>query len=177
MRARLDSDVPALQVIVELTAAHDRYPPYWPPSMGRFPAPGDRRAELASYVAVSEAGPVAHVALHDTDADGAAEVAAAAIGVPATELAVAARLFVHPAHRRSGLARQLLDRVVSDAHNIGRRPILDVWAELSQAIAFYEKCGWQRAADIEIHFRSPCTDRCAHTGASIRSYVYLGPSR
>jgi len=177
LRERVDGDVAALHAIAELTAANDRYPPHWSTGMTHFPAPRIRSDELAAYVAVAEGDqPIAHIALHAASADGASTAAANAAGIPAAQLAVVARLFVHPNHRGLGLAEQLLARVVGDADRLGRRPILDVWSELPRAIALYEKCGWERLADIEIRFRSRCTNRCAHEGSSINSHVYAWPS-
>lgn len=173
LRERREDDLPELLAIAELTVVHDRYPPHWHPRMTSFPK---ARSELASYVTLSEnSRPVGHVALHATDADSAARAASAAVDLPIDQLAVVARLYIHPDHRRSGLARRMLNRALTDAHALGRRPILDVWDQLAPAIAFYEHCGWERICDITIHFGSPCTDRCVHEGTSIHSYVYLGP--
>jgi ribosomal protein S18 acetylase RimI-like enzyme len=53
-------------------------------------------------------------------------------------------LWVDPAHRRRGIAYQLLSRLESDAASRGvRRLVLDTRAELVEALALYRRAGYR----------------------------------
>ena len=69
------------------------------------------------------------------------EVAVRASGLDVEDLVVVARLFVKGTSRRTGAGRALLEQATERAHELGRRPILDVWDRLSGARALYESGG------------------------------------
>lgn len=52
-------------------------------------------------------------------------------------------LAVVPEHRRKGIARALLGRVVEGARRLGLRPALDVAADNAAAVALYETMGFK----------------------------------
>jgi ribosomal protein S18 acetylase RimI-like enzyme len=58
------------------------------------------------------------------------------------------RLYVDPALKGSGLARQLMDRVLADAKGGGAASVwLGVWERNPRAIRFYEKTGFRVVGD------------------------------
>ena len=143
----------------------DGYPPRGPVDVHRFLAPAQ---QLAAWVA--EIGPTVagHVALHATSADVTMALAARETGLPVAGLAVVARLLVDPTARRRGVGRALLESAAGGAWDRGRRPILDVATHLSDAIALYESCRWERVGDVTMSFPGE---------ASVRCHVYVGPGR
>ena len=64
------------------------------------------------------------------------------------------RLFVRPAYRSTGLGRQLMDRILAEAREIGYRQIrLDtVVGQMDKAIAIYRRYGFK---EIEPHGGHP----------------------
>jgi GNAT superfamily N-acetyltransferase len=166
--------VPILGAILAETRRDDGYPPHWPAAGQFLIATPD---ELDSFVYEESTGrPIGHVALHERSARPVMEVAMSATGLAVNRLAVVARLFVRGTARRTGAGRALLERATVRAHELGRRPILDVWDSLGDARALYESAGWQMAGSARLEFRSGCTADCVHAGSSIDSFVFLGPS-
>jgi GNAT superfamily N-acetyltransferase len=164
IRPRAPSDAPALADIVEQTRAADGYPPWLPD--GDLAAFVFRHEVLGAWVAEVGTRVVGHVALHPSTADAAMEVAGRHLDLPADELTVVARLMVTSAWRRRGVATRLLRRAVDEAVVMGRWPVLDVAAHLSDAIGFYEASGWVLAG--------PATIRLPD-GSTLRSLVYAAP--
>jgi len=58
------------------------------------------------------------------------------------------RLYVHPAFRRRGLARRLMERVIDEARAAGRTS-MEVWSDKQfvEAHAFYKAIGARQVAD------------------------------
>jgi GNAT superfamily N-acetyltransferase len=110
---------------------------------------------------------IGHVGLVARSMPSVMELASAALGRPADQLAVVARLFVSPRVRGHGTARELLRRAEAAAAARGLHPVLDVDTELSAAIALYESAGWTRAGTVTVRFGDG--DRV------LNEHVYLGP--
>jgi GNAT superfamily N-acetyltransferase len=110
---------------------------------------------------------IGHVGLVARSMPSVMELASAALGRPADQLAVVARLFVSPRVRGHGTARELLRRAEAAAAARGLHPVLDVDTELSSAIALYESAGWTRAGTVTVRFGDG--DRI------LNEHVYLGP--
>lgn len=66
-----------------------------------------------------------------------------ATGRDAGELAGVVRLFVDPAARRTGNARELLDTAAAHAVSGNLNAVLDVVDDARAAIALYEQSGWR----------------------------------
>jgi ribosomal protein S18 acetylase RimI-like enzyme len=163
LRDRTDDD---LAGCVELTRAvhkRDGYPHYLPGDLRDFLVMPDA---YGVWVTEQDRQIVGHVALRQRTAPAAMDLASAATGQPASQLAVISRLLVVPAARRAGIGRQLLDHSWQQAVSRGLWPVLDVAADLTGAIRLYESCGWVRAGAVTVTFRA---------GGSLDEYVYLGP--
>jgi ribosomal protein S18 acetylase RimI-like enzyme len=66
------------------------------------------------------------------------------------------RLYVDPAHRRAGLARQLVCAAIESARSYGYESLLlDTLATMRPAIALYESIGFRQ---IEPYYRNPIAD-------------------
>jgi enamine deaminase RidA (YjgF/YER057c/UK114 family)/GNAT superfamily N-acetyltransferase len=143
----------------------DGYPRY----LGR--GPRDfllARHETGAWVCELDGRVVGHVALHRAGDDPVLEVARQATGLAADELAVVARLFVSPGHRRLGIGRALLDVAAEQARAGGRRAVLDVADDVAgaPAAALYAGAGWSPAGATTFRFRS---------GATLDVRVWLSP--
>jgi GNAT superfamily N-acetyltransferase len=93
-------------------------------------------ALLAAWVATLDGQLMGHVAL----SRAGTEDAAAVFGECA---AMVSRLFVSPAVRGHGTGTVLLQQAVREARQLGLRPVLEVVAASSSAVAFYERLGWR----------------------------------
>ena len=72
------------------------------------------------------------------------------------------RMYVRPAYRRRGLARQLLSAIEDRARALGyRRLLLETGSKQPEAVALYESHGYRRAENFGFHHDSP----------SVRSFV------
>lgn len=91
-----------------------------------------------------------HLSLHGTDASRARPQWCEALGVGVEALAVVSRFFVSPAARGRGVGGQLLGPAEEHADRHGLRLVLDVAAHNQDAIAFYERRGWQRVGTTEL---------------------------
>ena len=144
IRPREPGDVPRLVELLAAQQADTGYPVHWP-----LPFPVEefvvRRAELGAWVAGDgDADSVlGHVALLDVgpgwEADGWCE----GTGLPASELAAVAVLFVDPAAVGRGIGSALLARAVERARALARTPVLDVVSESTPAVRLYERHGWR----------------------------------
>jgi GNAT superfamily N-acetyltransferase len=172
IRRRTDEDIPALVEIADAVRATDRWPPHLSASTREFVAAGD---PLLTLVAVNGNTLVGHVALHERSARPVMALASDTLGIDGSGLGVVARLFVDPKRRHEGAGTSLLHAATGAASRLGRRPILDVWTELHQAIELYERAGWLRLGEVTFTFTSPCGPACLHEGNSLRSIAYAGP--
>jgi GNAT superfamily N-acetyltransferase len=149
---------------MRLTHQVDGYPRYLPDDLPSFLSDS---AELAAWVAESSNDVVVgHVALHDGFEDPAAEVAVPASGLCPEQLAVVARLMVHPDVRRRGVGRKLLVAATDYAHRHRLRPVLDVQQVSGRALSLYESLGWERAGPLTLPV-------AGHEPLEL--WVYLGP--
>lgn len=169
IRARREGDVLPLVAVAEAVRGVDRWPPHRVGPTSDFIAPP---GPVAAFVAVDGLTVVGHVALHERSAKRVMDVAAGALGVEPSSLAVVSRLFVAPDQRGRGVGMRLTEAAADASLEDGRHPILDVWAELEPAIGLYERAGWRRLGEVTFTFREPCGPDCLHSGNSIRSYVY-----
>jgi GNAT superfamily N-acetyltransferase len=149
-RPRLPDDVEACVRLLDRVHDLDNYPPLWPVDLAEFVV---SEQELSAWVAERDGELIGHVALHDAEGDALFEVATAATGLPASGLAVVARLFASPDVRRVGLGRGLLDLATGEAHARGLRPVLDVAKVLPPAIAMYEAAGWTCVGEVDVRYR------------------------
>ena len=181
IRPRRDADLRACADLVREVQSSDRYPRFPPTDIVRFlnpPGPyGCWIADLNGEVA-------GHVALVARGLPATMEVAASALGRPAGQLGVVARLFVSPRARGRGVGRLLLSAATAEARARGLHPVLDVDTELSAAIALYESAGWTRAGQITVSWTdNESADRTNAGQHAVRQsvervlteYVYLGP--
>jgi GNAT superfamily N-acetyltransferase len=163
LRPRVDSDITACANLVREVHAADRYPRFLPDDLGSFLIqPGS----YGSWVADRSEEIVGHVALVPRAAQPVMEIACNALGLPASRLAVVARLFVSPRARGNGIGRLLLDAATAQADSLGLRPVLDVDTDLASAIALYEGRCWIRAGTVTLQFSN---------GRSLKEHIYLGP--
>ena len=165
IRPRAPDDLPACSTLLRLTHEVDAYPRYLPDHLASFLI---NPSELAAWVAELGDDIVGHGALHAGVGEPAAAVAGPAAGLAADQLAVVARLMVHPDARRSGIGRGLLSMATDFAHRHGLRPVLDVQQTSEPALSLYERLGWQRAGPLTL----PVSGHEA-----LQLWVYLGPER
>lgn len=111
-------------------------PDAWTEAQVREELTGERRTAWVATGAAADdaAGPSA----------GIPDVAGYAVTLTAGEVADLQRIGVHPAHRRQGLARLLLDAAVGAARAGGAdRMLLEVGAANTAALALYEAAGFE----------------------------------
>lgn len=150
---------------MRLTHQIDGYPRYLPDDVTSFLFAS---AELAAWVAESrDDAVVGHMALHAGADDPAALVAGPAAGLAPHQLAVVARLMVHPDVRQRGVARRLLAAATDHAHACRLTPVLDVLQGSRSALSLYEDLGWKRAGPLTLPV-------AGHE--PLQLWVYLGPS-
>lgn len=163
IRPRRDDDLEACADLVREVHAADRYPRFLPANIAAFLA---LTGPYGCWVAMRDGEVAGHVALVPRSLPAAMELAASALGRPAEQLAVVARLLVSPRARGQGAGRMLLAAATAAAAERGLRPVLDVDTGLTRAIALYESAGWTRAGEITVRWSD---------GATLAEYVYLGP--
>jgi GNAT superfamily N-acetyltransferase len=166
--------MPDLAALADTVRAVDRWPPH---RIGPTKDFIGGTGALDAFVAEDDHAVIGHVAVHERAAPSVMALAADAIGVQASGLAVVARLFVDPSHRGRRIGSRLLEASAEAAMAAGRHPVLDVWTELDSAIALYERAGWARLGEVTFTFSEPCGPDCLHTGSSLRSFVYSAPWR
>jgi GNAT superfamily N-acetyltransferase len=163
IRPRRTDDLAACADLVRDVHAADRYPRYLPDDIASFLAPSD---PYGCWVAEQDGEVLGHVALVPRGLPATLEVAAGALGRPADQLAVVARLLVSPRARGRGAGRMLLAAATAEAAARGLRPVLDVDTDLAPAIALYESMGWTCAGAVTVRWGD---------GRTLTEYVYLGP--
>ena len=140
------------------------YPSFWPADPAGWITP---RGMVGAWVAERDGQIAGHVNLIR---GLRLECLLRASGLDPDELGGVARLYVDPAFRRQGLARELLDTAADAAVVHGLLPVLDVVADSRPAIALYEQAGWRLACTQPAWW----TDPDGSTPA-IRCYLRLPP--
>ncbi|MFG2096205.1 GNAT family N-acetyltransferase [Streptomyces sp. NPDC048612] len=120
IRRRHDRDLDACVAVLAEVHTHSGYPHHWPGEPARWLTPDGL---TAAWVAETDGAVAGHAALCG------AEVS---------------RLYVAPAARGAGLGGRLLDAVEEEAVARGLRPVLEVKATDTAAVALYERRGWLR---------------------------------
>ncbi len=137
IRPRVPEDLPGCVAVLRRVHEESGYPASWP----RDPAGWLTPAGLeAAWVAVHGDSIVGHATLVRGIT---ASCLLDATGRDANELGGVARLYVDPAARRAGRARELLEAATGYAVAHGLQPVLDVVDDGLAAIALYEGAGWQ----------------------------------
>ncbi|MFD5394949.1 GNAT family N-acetyltransferase [Streptomyces sp. NPDC127097] len=122
IRRRQDSDLDACVAVLAEVHTHSGYPHHWPADPARWLTPGGL---TAAWVAEADGTVAGHAALCGPEVS---------------------RLYVAPAARGASLGGRLLRAVEAEAAARGLRPVLEVKATDSAAIALYERLGWLRRA-------------------------------
>ncbi|PNY82902.1 GNAT family N-acetyltransferase [Deinococcus koreensis] len=140
----------------------DGYPSVWPAEPLAFIAPphtlGAWVAECGERVAgqvILRAVPGAVPGVVSGAISGDVPAWVRATGLHPGEVGIVSRLFVDPAWRGQGLARQLLQVAQAAATAAGRRAILDVNEKNRAATALYERAGWQQVATVQGDWLEP----------------------
>ncbi|MGW7413696.1 GNAT family N-acetyltransferase [Streptomyces sp. NPDC054863] len=139
VRVRKDADVGACVRVLRTVHETSGYPRNWPVDAASWLV---LEGELGAWVARAPGnGPVVgHVAL----ARAAEGDVAPGLWDGGGEVAMVGRLFVAPEGRGTGAGRALMSEVVCAARELGVWPVLDVVADDTGAVAFYERIGWRR---------------------------------
>jgi ribosomal protein S18 acetylase RimI-like enzyme len=137
IRPRVPDDIPECVAVLRRVHEVNGYPSRWSSDPARMLTPASLEA---AWVAVDGGSIVGHAAL--IRGVGTSCVLHAT-GRDAGQLGGVTRLFVDPAARRAGHARELLETVSGHAVAHGLQPVLDVVDDSEAAIALYEGTGWQ----------------------------------
>ena len=181
IRARRDADLCACADLVREVHSTDSYPRFLPADIAQFLNPSD---PFGCWVAELNGEIAGHVALVARGLPASMAIAASALGRPADQLAVVARLFVSPRARGRGAGRLLLRAATAEARSRGLHPVLDVDTELPLAIALYESAGWTRAGQFTVRWPDHQSADGTRAGQNavpppaeraLTEYVYLGP--
>ncbi|GAW13035.1 hypothetical protein ANO14919_024130 [Xylariales sp. No.14919] len=138
IRARKDDDLPACVEILKAVYRSSGYP-----VGGVDHALDELRTDDQAWVAEDDAGAVVgHVAMNRAREDYA-NVALWLARHPAADVAVLARLFVHPGSRKRGAATGLVRAVEAEARGQGRRLLILALVKDQDAIRLYRRLGWE----------------------------------
>jgi GNAT superfamily N-acetyltransferase len=164
VRCRTPADLSPCVEILAATHTGDGYPQQWPDDPAAWLTPAH---PLGTWVAVRGSRVVGHVALAGLT-DPVPSPLASGTGLAAAALGAVTRLFVSTTERGGGTARALLETAAEAARVRGLRPVLDVFAESTAAVRFYERAGWTRVGSGLASWR---------TNSGDRAYVhyYAGP--
>jgi GNAT superfamily N-acetyltransferase len=161
IRPRRDEDLPACAEALFGVHEKDRYPVHWPADPQQWLTPDEM---LGAWVAAAGPSILGHVVLTQAGA-----MIAEAVGIPAARLATVARMFVSVDARRGGLATDLLDRAAQAAADAGLRAVLEVDADATGAVAFYERAGWRQVG-------SGTSDWIGRDGLPAKVRFYMAPN-
>ena len=141
IRPRLSEDLDHCIALLRGVYRGDRYPVRWPDDPAGWLVGRDA---LAAWVSENDGAVDGHLSLHGTDAWRARPPWLAALAVSADRIAVVSRFFVAQAARRRGVGTELMTVAEQHASDHGLRLALDVADHNVDAIAFYERRGWER---------------------------------
>lgn len=147
IRPRRSEDLDACLALLREVHLDDRYPSRWPQDPARWLAGRDR---LAAWVSETDGTLDGHISLHATDPSRARREWLSALGVPAEQVAVVSRLFVARSARGRGIGGALMQVAERHVAQRGIRLALDVADHNLDAIAFYERSGWQRVGTASL---------------------------
>jgi GNAT superfamily N-acetyltransferase len=141
LRVRTPADVPALAEVLRRVREADDYPTVWPDDVdGWITGNGN----YGAWVAVHDENLAGQVGLTRPGAKAGTQRWAEATQRGSERLAEVTRLFVDPDVRGLGIGRQLLQRAVEGAHELGLWPVLDVRHDgRPGASRLYEAAGWR----------------------------------
>ncbi len=165
IRAREPDDIDNLVIIAQHVHERDGYPPYLPD--GDYAGFISSAEAIDAWVATIDDQLVGQVSLHTRSSRAVMALAVRDLDIPKEEIAVVARLLVHPEHRRMGVAQSLLRTAVSHAERLALVPILDVVDRFTPAIGLYEREGWRRLGTVEVELPD---------GTSFTEHVYAAPT-
>lgn len=164
IRERLPADFPALIRAMRAVHEADAYPSVWPAEPLGFLNPP---LTLAAWTAQCNGEIVGQAILRAVPSDNV-PVWVQATNLQPDQVAVVSRLFISPAGRGHGLARQLLQSAWARAEALGQRAILDVHLKNRAAIALYDAQGWQRVGTVQADWQDP-------DGSVPSVHVYVSP--
>lgn len=141
IRPRRSGDLDSCIALLREVYRGDRYPLRWPGDPARWLVGRDA---LAAWVSESDETVDGHLSLHGTDASRARPSWLEALAVPTDRIAVVSRFFVARAARGHGVGTALMRAAEDHAAEHELRLALDVADHNLDAIAFYERHGWQR---------------------------------
>lgn len=163
IRPRTVDDLPGVADLLRATHVTDAYPVVLPADLVAWGAADD---VVAAWVAVDDAaGVVGHVVLTEPDAGAATAQWEAATGLTGAQLGVVRRLVVHQRAQGTGTGRALLSTAVAAAHELGRRPVLDMSDNLATAGALYASAGFREVGAYDLHL----------SGHHLRVLTWVGP--
>ncbi|KAI0455847.1 acyl-CoA N-acyltransferase [Xylaria acuta] len=138
IRRRGDGDLPACVKIIKAVYRDSGYP-----VGGVDKALEELRTDDQAWVAEDNGTIVGHVAMNEAR-ESHANVALWLEKHPqATDIALLARLFVHPEARRRGAASMLVRAVEEAARSEGRRLLILALDKDQDAIRLYRRLGWE----------------------------------
>ncbi|MFB0632090.1 GNAT family N-acetyltransferase [Streptomyces sp. AB3(2024)] len=147
VRRREPRDLGACARVLAEVHRTDGYPVDWPERPEGWLSPP---ALLDAWVAEHEGVTAGHVVLSRGEPDDAAPaLLCRRDGVPVEAVAVVGRLFVAPTARGLGAGALLMARAGREARARGLRPVLDVVASDTAAVALYDRLGWSPLGSVE----------------------------
>lgn len=144
VRPRVDVDLDAAAQALVAVHAVDGYPVEGVDDPHAWLLP---EGMIGAWVAELDGRLVGHVILSEPQGEDAVVMWQAQSGATDTEIAVLARLFVHPDARGHSAGRQLTTAAALHAAKIGRRCVFDVMTKDTVAIQLYERLGCERLGE------------------------------
>ncbi|MFD4323586.1 GNAT family N-acetyltransferase [Nocardioides sp. NPDC058538] len=149
IRPRTTKDLPALADILVKVHALDGYPVEGVADPVRWLTPP---RTFGAWTALYSGRPIGQATLtHAVAADDAARVWHDVTGGDLDRLAIPARLFIEPDHRKNGAGGALLSAIRDHAESHGLEVVFDVMLKDRAAIRLYEASGCTRIGLIEHH--------------------------
>lgn len=159
IRPRVEADLPGCLAVLRRVYQSSGYPGRWPADPLGWLVPEN---EAGAWVAELDGEIAGHVGL----ARGMPKLRVP--GFESHDVAGIVRLYVDPAARRHGLARELLDVATGCARDLELQPVLDVVDDAGGAIALYERAGWRLAGTQPAWWKD-------EDGSTPTIRCYLGP--